>query len=281
MFRVVDPADCHMQLFTKEEAQAALDSIKLVDEYNIPLLDVTHGASSGKDLTPEGACYEASKNNSYDPQYEDVPEFEELESVPHPHCEGMMARTMARLVAYLKKHGGFQLVTTQSLGNCLYSSVLRGTNCKAEFVSMHLRRLLITMISAYPDFFFPYLQHAIATTFGQDRPSPEEIDRREREGLITPEQSHDYRLPGPFSFAQYCEHILKDGAPGEMIFHLTLVSMLWQISITVLNADTLGEIRIRHNRPMRNVDLLIIFINGDHYMGAGKIPQRHVFLPQG
>ena len=257
-----------MRLFTHDEAKAALEGIKQVPEYNDTLLDVTHGASSGQVLTPEGLCYQASKNNKYERVEEDVPDFEELGDAPHPYCEGMLAKDIARLMAYLRKHGGWQLVTTQALGNCLYSSVLRGTNCKKEFVSMHLRRLLIMLLSAYPEFCFNYLKHAIATTYGQDRPPPEVIDERERSGKLTAAEAHELRMPGPFSFAQYCEHILTDGTWGDDLF-LTLVSLLWQVSITILQADDFGEIRIRHNRPIRNVDLLLIFIDGDHYMGAG------------
>ena len=257
-----------MLLYTDAEAQAALDTIKQVADYNLPLMDVTHGASSGQPLCTEGQYYQASKNIYHGRQEEDVSEFEELGDAPHPYCEGLLARQMARLMAYLRKHGGWQLVTTQALGNCLYSSVLRGTDCKKEFVSMHLRRLLIMLLSAYPDFFFNYLKHAIASTYGQDRPTPEEIDERERAGKLTAAEAHELRMPGPFSFSQYCQHLLTDGTWGDDL-SLTLISCMWQISITILQADTFGEIRIRHDRPLRNVDLVVVFIDGDHYMGAG------------
>ena len=257
-----------MRLFTQDEARATIDQLNQVEEYKVPLLDVTHGASSGQDLTPEGLIYQQSLVITHTSQGEDVPEFEELGEAPHPHCDRLLARQMARVIAYLRKNGGYQLVTTQELGNCLYASVLRGSDCKKEFVSMHLRRLLLKMIGAYPDFFFKLLSHVVATQYGQDRPSPEEIDRMEREGEISAAQAHDYRLPGPFSFIQYCEHLLTNATWGDEIV-LVLISMLWQVTITVLNADTLGEVRVRHNRPMQHADLLVVFIGGDHYMGAG------------
>ena len=108
-----------MRLFTHDEVKEALEGIKWIPEYNDTLLDVTHGASSGQALTPEGLCYQASKNNKYERVEEDVPDFEELEDAPHPYCEGMLAKDMARLMAYLRKHGGWQLVTTPGSGELL------------------------------------------------------------------------------------------------------------------------------------------------------------------
>ena len=87
-----------MHFLNKDKVTVALGSIKAVEEFNVPLLDATHGASSGQDLSPERQCYQTSKNNYFEPQ-EDLPEFEELGTAPHSHCKGMMARTMARLVA--------------------------------------------------------------------------------------------------------------------------------------------------------------------------------------
>ena len=174
--------------------------------------------------------YPLCKHPLYERVEEDVPEFEELGDAHHPYCEGMLARDMARLMTYLRKHGGWQLVTTQALGNCLYSSVLRGTNCKKEFVSIHLRRLLVMLLSAYPDFCFNYLKDAIATTYGQDRPPPEVIDERERTRELTAAEAHDLRMPGPFSFAQYCEHILTDGT-WVVTSPWPLVSLLCQCNV--------------------------------------------------
>ena len=46
--------------------------------------------------------------------------------------------------------------------------------------------------------------------------------------------------------------------------------MMWQVTITSLNAETLGEIRIRHDRPIDKADIVIIHAGGDHYMGCSK-----------
>ena len=192
----------------------------------------------------------------------------------------MSARKMARLIAFLRMNGGYALVTKQELGNCLWSSVLRGTDVKREFASMHLRRLVAKIITAFPRFFFNYLKYSLATTYGQDSPTEEEICEKERKGQITDQQAHDYRLPGSFSFVEYIEHIITDGTWGDGHI-ITLISMMWQVKITILTANNLGEVRIRHNDRLTDADLVVVFIGGDHYMGAGKFSAGLFNLPAG
>ena len=265
----VESATAKVKLFTKEEAAAVVEKLKGVPEYNVKLLDVTHGVSSGEALTPEGQAFADSKPRiSQFPEGKRPPEYPELGNFPHPVMPRISAREMAKLIAFLKGNGGYSLITTQELGNCMWASVLRGTDVKKEFASMHLRRLVVMMIGAYPKFFFNYLKYSLASTYGQDRPTEEEITRKEEEGTITSEQAHDYRLPGPFTFAEYVQHLLTDGTWGDDHV-LTLVSLLWQVKITILNAATLGEIRIRHNDRLSDAELVVVFIGGDHYMGTG------------
>ena len=238
---VVESAAAVVRLFTKAEALEVVDQLKQEPEYNLKLLDVTHGVSSGSQLTPEGQAFASSKPHiSQDAQGKKPPEYSELGNFPHPFMPRISAREMAKLIAYLKSNGGYNLITTQELGNCLWASVLRGTNVKQEFTSMHLRRLVAKMIGAYPKFFFDYLKFSLVSVHGQNRPTEEEIAQKEKDGTITADQAHDYRLPGPFSFAEYVQHILTDGTWGDDHI-LTLISLLWQVKITVLNASTLGE----------------------------------------
>ena len=97
----------------------------------------------------------------------------------------------------------------------------------------------------------------------------QKLPKREKAGKIKAGQSADFRLPGPFSFVTYCKHILQNKSWGDAHI-LTLISMMWQVTITSLNADTLGEICIRHDRPIDKADIVMIHAGGDHYMGCGK-----------
>ena len=272
----VESADARVQLYTKAEIQAAIDVLKQEPDFTAKLLDITHGASSGSALTPEGQAFANSRpRESNLPEGKQPPEYKELGNIEHPFMPRMSARKMARLIAFLRMNGGYALVTTQELGNCLWSSVLRGTDVKREFASMHLRRLVAKMITTFPRFFFNYLKYSLATTYGQDRPTEEEICEKERKGQITDQQAHDYRLPGPFSFVEYIEHIVTEGTWGDEHI-LTLISLMWQVKITILRANNLGEVRIRHNDRLTDADLVVVFIGGDHYMGAGKFPQGYL-----
>ena len=265
----VESATARVKLFTKDEAAAVVEKLKATPEYNIKLLDVTHGVSSGADLTEEGQAFANSKPRiSQFPEGKRPPEYTELGHFPHPFMPRISAKEMAKLIAFLQMNGGYSLITTQELGNCLWASILRGTDVKREFASMHLRRLVVMMIGAYPKFFFNYLKFSLASTYGQERPTEEKIAQKEQEGTISSEQAHDYRLPGPFTFVEYVQHLLTDGTWGDDHV-LTLVSLLWQIKITVLNASTLGESRIRHNERLSEAELVVVFIGGDHYMGTG------------
>ena len=148
---------------------------------------------------------------------------------------------------------------------------------KKEFATMHLRRLLVVLLGNYPEFFFNSLKYSLATTYGQDRLNESEIARREKAGKIKAGQSADFRLPGPFSFVTYWKHILQNKSWGDAHI-LTLISMMWQVTITSLNADTLGEIHIRHDRPIDKADIVVIHAGGDHYMGCGKLRRFNYIL---
>ena len=181
----------------------------------------------------------------------------------------LSARHMARIISYMKVNGGYTIVQTQELGNCLYASILRGTDIRKEFTTMHLRRMLVVLISKNPHFFFEFLKVPLAKHYGHDRISPEELDRQEAAGECTEAYARDQRLPGPFCLKTFCEHLLTNGTWGDDLI-LTLVSCMWQIKITSINATTLGETRIRHNLPLEKADLVVIFAMGDHFMGLGE-----------
>ena len=104
--------------------------------------------------------------------------------------------------------------------------------------------------------------------YGQARLSKKELAKGERGGTISAKDLHDEKLPGPLSLYQFMKLVATDGAWGdENVLHL--ISCLWQISITILDAESQGEIRIRHNMRISRVDLVVVFVGGDHYLGCG------------
>ena len=55
---------------------------------------------------------------------------------------------------------------------------------------------------------------------------------------MTPQEIADKRLPGPFGLYSYLQHVLIPDTWGEEII-LTLVSMMWQMGITMVYAETM------------------------------------------
>ena len=44
----------------------------------------------------------------------------------------------------------------------------------------------------------------------------------------------------------------------------------WQLTITVVHGESLRESRVRHNRPLDEVDLVLVYCGNNHYVGASK-----------
>ena len=223
-----DAPACRCILFSKAEATAAIETIKASPGCN-EILKPPPAVEIGP-LTQEEDCYMQSKAFTF--------------------------------------NGGFALKQTQELGNCLYSAVLRGTDIKREFTTMHLRRLIVVMVSQYPTFFLHYLKRPIGLKYGMDRLSKKQIERGRKKGTVSQKDIEDSKLPCPFSLAFYMQHVLTNGTWGDDMV-LQLISCLWQISITILKTNGLGEIRIRHNMRISKVDLVVVHAGGDHYLGCG------------
>ena len=49
---------------------------------------------------------------------------------------------------------------------------------------------------------------------------------------------------------------------------ICMVSMMWQVPITLLTAETLKLDKVRHGRLLEKTDLLLIRAGYNHYLGA-------------
>ena len=75
---------------------------------------------------------------------------------------------------------------------------------------------------------------------------------------------------GPFSIASYFEYTLKDKSWGDTIF-LGLVCSMWGLRLSVVRADNLMELKYRHNGPLKDVDLGLLY-NGQEEKGGHYSP---------
>ena len=68
--------------------------------------------------------------------------------------------------------------------------------------------------------------------------SSKEYTEKERDETLTPQEIANQRLQGPLSVYFYLQHVITPNTWGEEII-FTLVSMMWQIGITVVYVETL------------------------------------------
>ena len=84
-------------------------------------------------------------------------------------------------------------------------------------------------------------------------------------GVPDPTASHG----GPFSYKTYLTKMLDKQFWGDEIV-LWLVSMMWDLKITVVNSKTLQEYRFRHDVALWHVDVGLVYNASTHYSAAGK-----------
>ena len=93
--------------------------------------------------------------------------------------------------------------------------------------------------------------------------------KKERDGTLTPEERSDFNEPGPFSLVTYLEAFLDKGFYGDEIT-LVLMSMMWQIRITVLQAKTQIQTKIRHSNTLALNDMVLVRTARLHYFRASE-----------
>ena len=74
----------------------------------------------------------------------------------------------------------------------------------------------------------------------------------------------------PISFKEYCRNLLHRNFWGDDVV-LYAITLMFKTTITVINAVKLEEYRIRHNLPLHEVEIVLIFNGRNHYTYAGMI----------
>ena len=186
---------------------------------------------------------------------------------PMEHLSGEQS---CRLYEYLDNNGGYQLIPTEHDGDCCFGAMRRGTTWPYEVADTHVRRLVLKAICNFPDFFFDLYKHSLAMTYGLDRDTEEELQQKIEDGTATPDYLAAQRLPGPFSFAGFLKYLSNPSTYAD-VHVLMAMSMVWQIRITCLYAETLHELRFRHHKIIAQADLVFVVCSeSDHFVSTGK-----------
>ena len=131
-------------------------------------------------------------------------------------------------------------------GSCLFASIRRQLAVPQEYTNTHLRREVV---------------HHLAThvqEYGQD---------------LIPLVRAIYGLGDPNTYPQsicsYLQDLLTQRFWADEIV-LKVLSILYNLTITVLRAENGVEVRVRHRRPIAEVDVVLVLSQSGHYSPAGQ-----------
>ena len=177
--------------------------------------------------------------------------------------------SLLKVNKHIFQNGQWELFPTPKNGSCLFASIRRGIAAPEEYRNNHLRYQLVYFLCQHADFMVNVLDLHLSANYGMDRLSKEDFQKAEKDGTLTKAQREAQTLPGPFSYVEYLENLLNESFWGDHGVLLSL-SMMWQVTITSLTAETYEEHTVRHKRRLPYPDLLVVWAGESHYLGTCK-----------
>ena len=271
----IEATEVQLELFNNMHVQQALALVSQHPELTEVLkiqLEVTEGdepAGAPPELNPivQAAIKTVDRREGSIPAF--IPSEREYSSYVSLTLGLKNQQSYSRLSRYLQSVTQLDLIPVEDNGNCMFSSVRRAVDCPLEYQTIHLKRQLVMMMANHQEYLFPILKASIATTYGFPRMSQEKYQRRYDESTLTQGDADDHLTPGPFSYLGYMKALLEDGFWGDELC-LALISMMWQISITILRAKDSHQIKFRHSKKLKDTDLVLVHCQGCHYIPASK-----------
>ena len=120
----------------------------------------------------------------------------------------------------------------------MFAVIRRCTNCPFEWTNTHLHRQVAAHIVHNVEFLYPITSVHI---------SEDDYKNKKRLGTLTQDKKDDYEALDLFSLVTYLEALIKKKFYGDEIV-LIVISMMWQVCISILNAETLRQINIKQNQ---------------------------------
>ena len=281
-----------LRMVSKSFLQAQLDKLKTVEKYTVPLTmekaQVVKKPDDGGDGEPP------SKKSKEEPSTFSVLQPENMvESVIRSEdkvlgrkpskrkapCKGgrhtaevfglQNLSEVTELQEYLELNGNYHLKHVPEDGSCFWMSVLEQILYPAEYQYMMLKRQMVLTVTEHPEFFFKALGFHIKSQYGIERLTPEEYSKKVEDNTITQQELADQDSPGPFSFVGYLEYLLEPKTWGD---HGTvlILSLMWQVKVTIITAETQRQQRFRHDSSLKDADFVLVFCGGNHYVPAGE-----------
>ena len=110
---------------------------------------------------------------------------------------------------------------------------------------------------------------SVLSNFGHIRMPEEEFQSKLAAGTLTNQERAIHDEPGPYSVYGYLDQLLKPGFYGDELC-LLIVLMIWRVQITILHAETLRAIKVRHMNQALKADFILVHCGGSHYISLGN-----------
>ena len=199
-------------------------------------------------------------------------EFTNMQNVsnipsPLPSLDG---RQLCRLYQFLNNNGNYRLVPVPEDWDCFFGSFRRSTGLPYDCADVHVRRILLKGICNSHAFFFNLFKCSIAQTYEHVRDTEKKLQRKIEAGEITPQDLREQRLPGPFSFLAWLRYMSRNSSYADV--HIMMAtSMMWNIRLTLLYAESLKEVRFRHHKRIAQADMVMVLCQDTkHIVSVGK-----------
>ena len=131
-------------------------------------------------------------------------------------------------------------------GSCLFASIRHQLAVPQEYTNAHLRREVVHHLAMHVQEYGPDLIPLVRAIYGSGDPNTY-----------------------PQSICSYFQDLLTQHFWADEIV-LKALSILFNLTITVLRAENGVEIRVRHRRPISEVDVVLILSQSGHYSPAGQ-----------
>ena len=132
-------------------------------------------------------------------------------------------------------------------GSCLYASIRRVLSVPQEYTNKHMRHevafYLATHMDLHQNDIIPLIQGIYST--GDPNTHPQSV-------------------------CSYLQELLHQNFLADEIV-LRVISLLFNVTITVTRAESATQTRVRHDRDLANVDIVLLLTQSGHYSPAGKL----------
>ena len=270
--------------YTHDQVLAALDQLRSVPAYVEVLLlkqqpkrkgerpvtpDPSPQEEGGQKLIDTSVAYGAPRDRAPESDPGLVEELREMDLDCNQVYDLATMEDLQMVSLYTSNYCKLTPKAVQARGACLFASFRRNCMAPFEYTNTHLRRQIAMFMINRAEYLFPLLQVHIKGNYGHLRLTRKQYQNKEKRHTLTDQERTEYWEPGPFSLVSYIETFLVRDLYWDEI-SLVLISMMWQMQINVIHAETLFQTKIHHNSTIHLADMVVFRMRLKHCFPASK-----------